>query len=55
MYAALIPSMAFDDFFTKEGEEVYAWEGGLFHDGRARDQFEQVQEPFFNPDEMSVP
>ncbi len=55
MYAALIPGMAFDDFFNEEGEEVWAWEGGLFLDGRARDQFEQVQSPFFDPDEMNLP
>ena len=42
MYAALIPSFAFDDFLTEDGDEVYAWEGGLFHDGRAHDQFKQV-------------
>ncbi len=55
MYAALIPSFAYEDFLNASGEEVYAWEGGLFHDGRAQDQFAQVQEPFFNPNEMNVP
>ncbi len=55
MYAALIPGFAYDDFFTKEGTEVYAWEGGLFHDGRARDLFDQVQQPFFDPNEMNLP
>ena len=55
MYAALIPAMAFDDFFLPDGSEAYAWEGGLFHDGRAQDLFEQVQEPFFNPKEMNLP
>ena len=55
MYAALIPPMAFDDFILPKGSEAYAWEGGLFHDGRAQDLFEQVQEPFFNPKEMNLP
>ena len=55
MYAALIPALAYDEFFTKDGEEIFAWEGGLFHDGRARDLFEQVQKPFFNPLEMNLP
>lgn len=55
MYAALIPPMAFDDFILPNGSEAYAWEGGLFHDGRAQDLFEQVQEPFFNPREMNLP
>ena len=48
MYAALIPSFAYEDLFTKDGTEIYAYEGGLFHDGRARDLFEQVQQPFFS-------
>lgn len=55
MYAALIPSFAFEEFFNEFGQEEYAWEGGLFHDGRAMDQFKQAQEPFFNPNEMNVP
>ena len=55
MYAALIPGFAYDEFFTSEGTEVYAWEGGLFHDGRARDLFDQVQQPFFDPNEMNLP
>ena len=55
MYAALIPGLAYDEFFTDEGEEVYAWEGGLFHDGRAKDLFEQVREPFFQANEMNLP
>jgi cytochrome c peroxidase len=55
MYSALIPSFAYEDFFADDGSEIYAWEGGLFHDGRAQDQFEQVQEPFFHPDEMNIP
>lgn len=54
MYAALIPPFAYEDLLTPEGEEIYAWEGGLFHDGRARDQFEQVREPFFDPKEMNL-
>ncbi len=55
MYAALIPGHAYDDFFTADGSEAYAWEGGLFHDGRARDLFDQVQQPFFDPNEMNLP
>ena len=55
MYAALIPGFAYEDLFTKDGTEIYAYEGGLFHDGRARDLFEQVQQPFFDRDEMNLP
>lgn len=55
MYAALIPSFAYEDLFTKDGSEIYAYEGGLFHDGRARDLFEQVQQPFFDRNEMNLP
>ena len=55
MYAALIPPLAYDDFFLPDGSEAFAWEGGLFHDGRARDLFEQVKEPFFNEKEMNLP
>ena len=54
MYAALIPSFAYDDFFTPDGDEIYAYEGGLFWDGSARDLFEQVQKPFFHPNEMNL-
>ncbi|HBV62799.1 MAG TPA: hypothetical protein DEF45_07225 [Rhodopirellula sp.] len=54
MYAALIPSFAYEDLFTEDGREIYAYEGGLFHDGRARDLFEQVQQPFFDPNEMNL-
>ena len=54
MYAALIPSFAYEDLFTKDGTEIYAYEGGLFHDGRARDLFEQVQQPFFDRNEMNL-
>ena len=54
MYAALIPGRAYEDVFTKDGEEIYAWEGGLFHDGRARDLFDQVQQPFFDRAEMNL-
>lgn len=55
MYAALTPSLAYEDFFNEFGQEEHAWEGGLFHDGRAQDQFAQVQEPFFDPNEMNIP
>lgn len=54
MYAALIPSMAYEDLLIPGEGEIAVWEGGLFHDGRARDQFEQVQEPFFDPNEMNI-
>lgn len=55
MYAALIPGFVYEDFLTRDFEEVFAWEGGLFHDGRARDLFDQVQQPFFDPVEMNLP
>lgn len=54
MYAALIPAMAYEDIRTAEGDEIGAWEGGLFLDGRADDLFAQVQEPFFDPKEMNL-
>ena len=54
MYAALVPPFAFDEFFTPDGEEVYAYEGGLFWDGRSRDIFEQVQQPFYDSNEMNL-
>jgi cytochrome c peroxidase len=54
MYAALIPSFALDEMLNAEGQEVFFWEGGLFQDGRARDLFEQVQEPFFATHEMNI-
>lgn len=55
MYAALIPGFVYEDLLTGDGVEVFVWEGGLFHDGRARDLFEQVQQPFFDPNEMNLP
>ena len=55
MYAALIPAFALEDFMTKDFKQVYAWEGGLFYDGRAQDLFLQVQEPFLDPKEMNLP
>ncbi len=55
MYAALIPGIAFEDIFLGDGTELYAWEGGLFYDGSAQDQFEQVQRPFFDENEMNLP
>lgn len=54
MYAALIPPFALEELINAEGEEIPVWEGGLFQDGRAHDLFAQVQEPFFNPDEMNI-
>lgn len=55
MYAALIPAMVLEDVYDEKGEGSFVWEGGLFHDGRARDQFEQVQQPFFEANEMNLP
>ena len=55
MYAALIPPIVYEDVLTPDGQELAAYEGGLFHDGRAHDLFEQVQQPFFNPNEMNLP
>ena len=54
MYAALIPPLAAEDFYDEEGELHYVLEGGLFLDARAHDQFEQVQEPFFDKNEMNL-
>lgn len=54
MYAALIPPIAAEDFYDEEGELIYVLEGGLFLDGRAHNQFEQVQMPFFNKNEMNL-
>lgn len=54
MYAALIPGLAWEDLLI-DGQEVFIREGGLFHDGRAQDQFDQVQRPFFDPNEMNLP
>jgi cytochrome c peroxidase len=54
MYAALIPALSWDELLTEDGAESFAWEGGLFYDGRARDLFEQVQQPFYHRDEMNV-
>lgn len=55
MYSALIPGFAYEDLLTPEGSEIFVWEGGLFHDGRAQDLFSQVQQPFLNPNEMNLP
>ena len=54
MYAALIPPMAYEDILAPDGSKFYAWEGGMFHDGRAADLFEQVQVPFFDANEMNL-
>ncbi|MGJ8696806.1 MAG: cytochrome-c peroxidase [Verrucomicrobiaceae bacterium] len=54
MYAALIPPLAYEDVFLPDGSEVYAWEGGMFHDGRAADLFAQVRHPFFDGTEMNL-
>ena len=55
MYAALIPSIVLEELYDDQGVQSFVLEGGLFLDGRARDQFEQVQQPFFEPDEMNLP
>ena len=55
MYAALIPGFAYEDLLTPEGTEIFVWDGGLFHDGRAQDLFEQVQQPFLAANEMNLP
>ena len=53
MYAALTPPMAYEDLLIN-GEEIYVWEGGMFHDGRAKDLFDQVSRPFFTHHEMNI-
>lgn len=58
MYAALIPAIPPEDdpkVDSVNGEAGLGRVGGLFHDGRARDQFEQVQQPFYATDEMNLP
>ena len=54
MYAALIPPFAYEDILLPDGSEIFAWEGGLFQDGRAKDLFAQVSEPFFEAHEMNL-
>lgn len=54
MYAALIPPFAYEDLLLPDGTEIFAWEGGLFHDGRAKDLFDQVDQPFFETHEMNL-
>lgn len=54
MYAALIPGIAYEDVLLPDRTEIFNWEGGLFHDGRARDLFDQVQQPFFDDHEMNL-
>lgn len=51
------PSLAYAPFM-RQGVPHYdkaaiAWVGGLFWDGRAKDALEQVQFPFYNPNEMN--
>ena len=55
MYAALIPVRYDEEFYDEEGERSFFTEGGLFLDGRAKDHFEQVKEPFFAKHEMNIP
>ncbi len=54
MYAALIPPFAYEDILLPDGSEIWAWEGGLFQDGRAKDLFHQVSQPFFEVHEMNL-
>ncbi|MEN8865219.1 MAG: cytochrome c peroxidase [Akkermansiaceae bacterium] len=54
MYAALIPPFAYEDILLPDGTEIFAWEGGLFQDGRAKDLFAQVSQPFFEVHEMNL-
>ena len=54
MYSALIPALQFEDTYDEDGELEYILEGGLFLDGRAQNQFEQVRMPFFDPNEMNL-
>ncbi len=51
------PSIAYAPFM-KKGIPYYdnnavAWVGGLFWDGRAKNAFDQVRFPFYNPNEMN--
>jgi len=55
MYAALTSSFYSDELITEDNEKQFIWEGGLFYDGRAKDLFEQVQEPFFDKNELNIP
>lgn len=55
MYAALIPSTYDEEFYDEKGERSFFTEGGLFLDGRAKDQFAQVREPFYTKHEMNLP
>lgn len=55
MYAALIPPRRKEQIVRASGEVEMAWEGGVFLDGRARNLFEQVQEPLFASHEMNLP
>ncbi|MCU0796730.1 MAG: hypothetical protein MUF31_12445 [Akkermansiaceae bacterium] len=54
MYAALIPSLDQEDFIEPDGVVLWLWEGGMFHDGRARTLHEQVAMPFFDHAEMNL-
>lgn len=51
------PTLAYAPFMKKGipyyDKDAIAWVGGLFWDGRAKDAFEQVRFPFFNPNEMN--
>jgi cytochrome c peroxidase len=51
------PSVAYTPFMAPGiphyDKDAIAWVGGLFWDGRAKNAFEQVQFPLFNPNEMN--
>ncbi|MEI8281967.1 MAG: cytochrome c peroxidase [Armatimonadota bacterium] len=51
------PSIAYAPFMKKGipyyDNKAVAWVGGLFWDGRARNAFDQVRFPFYNPNEMN--
>ncbi|MGI9239442.1 MAG: cytochrome-c peroxidase [Verrucomicrobiales bacterium] len=51
MYASLVPPAK---PAGEAGGVSRGRTGGLFHDGRARDPFEQVRKPFYSPDEMNL-
>jgi cytochrome c peroxidase len=55
MYAAFIRPIITVSVVSASGEVSMAQEGGLFHDGRARDLLEQVRQPFFTKHEMNLP
>jgi cytochrome c peroxidase len=55
MYVAFIRPIIAVNVVNQQGEVESAQEGGLFHDGRAHDLLDQVQQPFFTKHEMNLP